>query len=44
MFGLLILPGSKVKSDPPCQWDWACVQRKTVLTFPCYVIQRTWDA
>jgi hypothetical protein len=39
-----IVPGAEVKSDPPCEYDYALVSRKTVLGREYGVIEQAWDA
>lgn len=39
-----IVPGSEVKSDPPCDFDYALVRSKVVLGRPYGVIEQAWDA
>ena len=38
-----IVPGSEVKSDPPCEYDYALIRRKVVLDREFGVIEQAWD-
>src|SRR5512146_2473733 len=42
--GAKIVPGSEVKSDPPCDFDYALVRPKTILGRKYGVIEQAWDA
>lgn len=44
MFGIRILPGSEVRSDPPCDYDYALVAPRMVLGRAFWVIEKVWDA
>lgn len=42
-FGIRIVPGDEVHSDPPCDYDFALLTRDTVLGYQVWVIERIWD-
>lgn len=43
-FGIKIVPGAEVRSDPPCDYDFALLTRQTIGGFGTFwVIERAWD-
>lgn len=43
MFAIRIVPGSAVRSDPPCDFDFALLTPTVLLGQRFWVIRRVWN-